>query len=643
LIISPIFWIFCIIFKEKNMKRNIFITLFITILLTSCLYGQEGNFFVPREVKTAIKNQTRTTTGIPGPNYWQNKVDYKIEANFNAETGKLIGKQTVTYINNSPNSLNTLVFNLYPNLFKKGNKRDCELDPRDIHDGMQINKISVDGVQIDPKSNKITYEDTKMNLSLPKLLSTKAKVAIVMEWEFVMQANTQIRVGKSGINTWFIGYWYPQIAVYDDVFGWDKIDYDGVHEFYSPFANFDVKITAPANQIIWATGVWQNPDQILNQTYLDRYNDALKSGDLVKIVKEEDLANKITKGEKENTWYYVADNVTDFSFATSDKYLWDGVSVVSDKKQNKSTFVQAAYNKTSKDFYDVAEIGKKSIEYFSNVMPAVPFPYPRMTAFNGGVNGMEFPMMVHDPSTFSKSETLDLTSHEISHTYFPFLMGINQERYAWMDEGWAMFFDAAFQEQEAEDPNQNSSSTFEFVYFAGTSNEMPMMVPSFYMKGFEYYMASYYRPELAYRVLQNLLGKDLFLKALQEYVKRWNGKYPGPYDFFYTFNNVAKQDLTWFWKPWFFEIAIPDLAIKSVNKENNDYTIEIEQIGGLPVPIELNIDFTDGTKTTISKTAEVWKSGNRIYQIKHTTTKTISKCSLGAAWIPDVDYSNNKM
>ena len=622
--------------------NKLFLSLILTnLLIINGVQSQEINFFVPREVKTAIKNQTRTTTGIPGPYYWQNTVDYQIEANFNPETGYLKGKETIIYTNNSPNNLYTLVFNLYPNMFEKGNPRDREVDQKDVHDGIKVNKVLVDGSEIDLKSKKITYNITRMNISLPKSMGTKSKVTISLEWEFTMQNYTTIRVGKYGPNTWFIGYWYPQIAVYDDVFGWDDIDYDGLHEFYSPFANFDVKITTPASQIIWATGIWQNPDQILDKPYLDRYNQALNSSEVVRIVKEEDISKKITKAGKENTWHFIAENVTDFGFATSDKYLWDGVSIVTDKTRYKNTFIQAAYNRASKDFYEVAEIAKKTIDYLSNEMPGIPFPYPGMTAFNGG-DGMEFPMMVNDRSEYSKSETVNLTSHEISHTYFPFYMGINQERYSWMDEGWAMFLPSEFQENEVSGNKQKVSSVFNYIYRAGSNDEMPMMVPSFYMKGFEYYEASYYRPELAYRILQNILGKELFLKALQEYIQRWNGKYPGPYDFFFTFNDVAKQDLSWFWKPWFFEIGVPDLGIKSVKKEKNEYVIEIEKIGELPVPVELKLEFNDGTKINISKSAEVWKKGDKTFEVRYGTDKTISTCILGADWIPDVDFSNNK-
>jgi aminopeptidase N len=175
-----------------------------------------------------------------------------------------------------------------------------------------------------------------------------------------------------------------------------------------------------------------------------------------------------------------------------------------------------------------------------------------------------------------------------------------------------------------------------------TSLEMPMMVPSHFLKGYEYYITSYYRPELAFRVLENTLGKELFLKCLQEYIHRWKEKYSSPYDLFFTFNDVSKQDLTWFWKPWYFEMAAPDLGIQSYRKEKDGYLIDIDNIGGLPLPIELNIEFADGTKNRILKTADVWKTNKILHQIQLKTEKQIRNIRLGANWIPDSNYSNNQ-
>jgi hypothetical protein len=622
------------------MSRKLFLFLICNLFVIS-LSSQTSSLPIQKEFQASVNRAYRTLDGKPGQNYWQNEVRYKIEADFNPETGKLSGKEFVYYKNNSPSTLYSLVINLYPNLFEKGNLRDREVNKNDIHDGVKIKSINVEGNEINPLGGSCHYEGTILRLSLPKPLWRKDKILLEIEWEFTMPAKTQIRVGKYSDKTWFIGYWYPQIAVFDDLYGWDEIPYDGLHEFYSAFADFDVKITTPAKNLVWATGVWQNPDSVLNKQYLDRYKKALNSSKVVKIVEEKDLYEDITQSATTNTWYFKAENVTDFSFATSDHYLWDGLSVVVDKKSKQETFIQTAYSKNALDFYEVANISKKTIEYLSESMPGIPFPYPRMTVFNGG-GGMEFPMMVNDRSCNSASATLNLTSHEIAHTYFPFYMGINQERFSWMDEGMAQFLPAEFQNQQLTYNDQATQSAYVYAMYAGSSLEMPMMVPSYFMKGYEYYVDSYYRPELAYRTLQNLLGEELFLKALQEFIKRWNGKYPCPYDFFFTVNDVAEEDLAWFWKPWFFEIAWPDLGIAEVLENNGVCKIQVKNKGGLPLPVEINIKYKDGSSDAISKSAKSWQFAGNELIVEFKTKKEMKEITLGNSRIPDTFKSDNR-
>ena len=623
------------------MKNRRICFLILTFFFSISLFAQQNSLFVFREVQNAIRKQTRSLDGKPGPVYWQNKVSYVINVNFDPEAGKIEGKELVKYKNNSPNTLYDLLINLYPNLFKKGNARDRKVEIDDLHSGVIIKKISINNTEIEPYGSACNYDGTTLSISLPVPLWPDKELELVIEWECTLEAKSQIRISKYGENTWFVGYWYPQIAVYDDVFGWDEIDYDGLHEFYSAYADFDVKITLPAKQIVWATGIWQNPAELLNEKYLKRYQKALESENVVHIIHSKDLDEQITTQATANTWHFTAENVTDFSFATSDHYLWDGLSLVVDKENNRKTFIQTAYDKQSLDFYDVAEISKKTVSYLSDSMPGVPFPYPRMTVFNGG-GGMEFPMMVNDRSCLGKSATVNLTSHEIAHTYFPFYVGINQERFSWMDEGWAQFLPAEFQEQQVGYNNQAAQSANVYSYYAGTGLEMPMMVPSHFIKGYEYYVGSYYRPELAYRALQDLLGRELFLKSLQEYIHRWNGTYPTPYDFFFTFNDVANEDLGWFWKPWFFEMAYPDLAINEIKNYYEDWEISIENIGGLPVALVLTINYSDGSSEQIIKSARVWKLGNAEVLIKHRTEKQISEIILGNDRIPDTDKRNNR-
>ncbi len=617
------------------------VLLIYSILFSVFSFSQNATLPIQKEFQASVNRAYRTLDGKPGQNYWQNEVRYKIEVNFNPETGELSGHELVYYKNNSPSTLYSLIINLYPNLFEKGNLRDRDVNVNDIHDGMKIKIINIEGTEINPSGGSCHYEGTILRLNLPKPLWRKDKILLEIEWEYTMQAKTQIRVGKYGDKTWFVGYWYPQIAVFDDLFGWDEIPYDGLHEFYSPFADYDVKITTHAKNLIWATGIWQNPDTVLSEKYLDRYKKALNSPKVTKIVEEKDLNEDITQSKTTNTWHFKAENVTDFSFATSDHYLWDGLSVVVDKKNKRETFIQTAYSKNALDFYDVADISKKTINYLSESMPGVPFPYPRMTVFNGG-GGMEFPMMVNDRSCNSASATLNLTSHEISHTYFPFYMGINQERFSWMDEGMAQFLPAEFQNHQLSYNDQATQSAYIYAMYAGSSLEMPMMVPSHFMKGYEYFIDSYYRPELAYRTLQNLLGNELFLKAFREYIHRWNGKHPCPYDFFFTFDDVVGEDLAWFWKPWFFEIAWPDLAITEVTENNGSYQVHINNKGGLPLPIELTIKLEDDTSIAISKSARSWQGGGNEVLVKVEAKKKIKEITLGNSRIPDTFKADNK-
>jgi aminopeptidase N len=304
--------------------------------------------------------------------------------------------------------------------------------------------------------------------------------------------------------------------------------------------------------------------------------------------------------------------------------------------------VGAAYNPDSKDFYEVARYGRETVDFLSHQMPGIPFPYPNITVFNGS-GGMEFPMMVNDGS-YGLSDAAEVTAHEIAHTYFPFYMGINERKYAWMDEGWAQFLPNDMQFKLKPDAKTTYSpqtyNAIAYSKFSGNQMDMPMMVPSVLLEGTSYGYASYFRPAVAYAMLRNLLGDELFKKALQEYMRRWNGKHPMPYDFFFTFNEVAGEDLSWFWKPWFFDQGYPDLGIKNTatNGKNN---LIIERKGDMPVPIHLKITYTDNTEDTIKETAAIWKDGAREYVVVLSPAKTVKQAQLGNTLIPDSNMANN--
>jgi aminopeptidase N len=254
---------------------------------------------------------------------------------------------------------------------------------------------------------------------------------------------------------------------------------------------------------------------------------------------------------------------------------------------------------------------------------------------------MEFPMMVNDESTTDFISTVGLTTHELAHTYFPFYMGINERKYAWMDEGMATFIPFDLQSELAPGYDPRARNAEAFSKFAGEETEMPMIIPSVLLKYQSYRVASYIRPGLAYDFLRNAIGKEKFDKAFREYIKQWHGKHPIPYDFFNVFNKSSGEDLNWFWQPWFFNKGYPDLGIKSAKNNGNDVTIVVQKIGTLPVPVDLKITSVNGKVTEILKNASVWQKGENSVTINKKLSSPAAKIDLGNNQIPDVNEKDN--
>ena len=621
-----------------------FLTFFTTILvlINSLLIAQ---IEIPRNVQQAYKKGTRSLDGAPGPNYWQNSSDYTIDVKFIPSERKLIGRQKIIYSNNSNDVLDGIILRVYQDLFKKGSPRDFQVNSADVHDGVVLKKLFIEGIPVDLNDKtKVSQYGTNLNIKLDSSLFfyPKSQNLFEIEWELTLPKFSNIRMGTYDSTSFFVAYWYPQIAVYDDVYGWDEIPYTGTVEFYNDFNNYDVKITVPKNFIVWATGVLQNPKDVFSQEIFERYERAKNSDSIVKIITLEDLeSNKLkTKDKDFITYHYKAHYVPDFAFALSDHYLWDASTLVVDKNTNRKTFISAAYKKESKDFYDVAQIARDVIYYFSYEFPQIPYPYPSMTVFNGQ-GGMEFPMMVNDGSVQTYAAAVGLTSHEIAHTYFPFYMGINEKRFAWMDEGFAVMLPFDLQERYYEDNGPRARNATSYENFAGYDEEMPPITPSFLLSGNAYRVASYRRPGCAFDFLRDMMGNEKFISVLKEFVRLWNGKHPLPYDLFFTFNKYAGEDLTWYFKPWFFEKGVPDLAIENIKLNQNKLSFEIRKIGSIPVPVAIKILFNDNSTKEVYMTARVWKDGNKIsYELK--VDKDPLSIELGSKKIPDVDRTNNE-
>lgn len=604
--------------------------------------AQNSSLYMPVNLLKTYADSTRSYSGNPGKKYWQNSADYKISASINPETRELAGNENVKYFNNSPDTLKQITIRLYPDIYRKGNARDFEADPASIDDGMNIKQIFVDGkeVALNGSNSPVKRGGTNMVINLSSPLLPGSALDLAADWSYIIKSESQIRTGAYDKTSYLVAYWYPQIAVYDDIDGWDMMDYTGQVEFYNDFNNYDVSITMPKNFLVWATGVLQNPEEVYSPEILSRYKKAYSSDEIVNIVKEDDYKNGVTADKDYITYKFKAEKVTDFAFGTSDHYLWDGSSLVVDKQTGRRTFIDAAYKKESKDFYEVASIARKSVKFLSFEMPGVPFPYPKITVFNGD-GGMEFPMMVNDGSSDQKAGTVHVTSHEISHTYFPFYMGINERKYAWMDEGWATMLPCGIQSRLAPGYDPVSRNAQSYSEGAGREYEQPCIVPSYILKAPAYRYASYRRPGAAYNILKDMLGDDVFKKTLHEYIRRWNGKHPMPFDFFFTFNDVA-GNLDWFWKPWFFEHKYPDLSLSYKIADNGESEVSIKNKSGMPVPVKVKAIYADGSEEIIyDKTAKQWSEGNVELKAEFKPKGKLVKLELGNPQIPDVNTTDN--
>ena len=592
---------------------------------------------VSPEIQQAYSKKTRDLSGKPGSKYWQNTADYDLKVDFNPLSRVLKGTVEVVYKNQSPDTLKEVWFKLYPNLYKTGAERKSKINERDLGEGVQISSMDIDGKTIPAAA--MQTEGTNMHLDIAALAPGKS-MKVKIAYQYVLNKGSHMRTGQVDEGSHFVAYFFPRIAVYDDVDGWNKYPYLGDVEFYNDFCNFKASVTVPKGFVVWATGDLLNAKNVLNKKIADRITLAEGVDSVVNVITDADLKNKdITKDQAFNTWKFEAKNVTDFVFASSDHYLWKSSSLVVDPKTKRRTRVDAAFNPVHKDYYEVIDFARKTVHAMSYDFPKWPYPYAHETIFDG-LDQMEYPMMVNDNPVDKREDAITLTDHEIFHTMFPFYMGINETKYGWMDEGWATIgewiispmIDTTMVDEYGVQPTAASS---------GTKNDTPIMTLTPDLKGPGSFTNSYPKPGMGYLFIKDYLGEERFTKALHHYIEQWNGKHPMPFDFFYSMNEGAGENLDWFWKPWFFGEGVLDLGITGVEKTGNGYAVKIENKSNKPLPVDLVLNYTDGSSEKSHSSIAVWKNGVQAASIPVTTGKTLKDVKLGNVRVPDKDKTNN--
>lgn len=592
---------------------------------------------VPDTWQWAIENGTRTATGEPGPNYWQNFADYTITAELVPDEKRVNGFVRVQYHNNSPYNMEVIVLELAQNLHKEGTPK---LEMTEITGGVELRSMTIDGVDRGEISlfqrgtqgaSGYAIDGTRLYVWPDDLLEPGDVIELGIEWSFVVpQRGASGRMGYSEDNLFFIAYWYPQVAVYDDVYGWFDDNFLGNAEFYHGFANYDLTITAPANWLVMATGEFLNPDETLSTTVLERYNRAINSDEVVNIVSDDDFGNTTKEGEESLRWRFTSENVRDVAFSAVSQSKWDvaraSVGDLTGNGQIDYTHIHSFYRNSAPLWRDQAEYAQHSITFLSDYLN-LSYPWPHMTSVEGaGIigGGMEFPMMtvIGNYNNAGAIALYGVTAHEIAHMWFPMIISTNERRYSWIDEGNTTFNTHQARMDYWEGRFNNGNVFAGYINFAGTDFEGPMMRWSdFHYPGPAFGTASYSKPASVMLALKGVLGEEVFNEAYHQLIEKWAWKHPYPWDIFNTFEDVSGKDLSWFWRSWYYETWVLDHAIKDVIADGNSFTVLIEDKGNVVMPVHLHILFEDGSAAEVTLDIHDWMNGQR------TTSFTMSNDS----------------
>lgn len=582
--------------------RNTFLML---IVLLAATMADAQELYQPRNIRKAYAAGIRSMTGAPGPKYWQNKGRYDIQFKLAPPSRTVTGNETIVYVNNSPDTLKRLCIRMNTNLHKYQSPRSGYHSLDFLDSGMVIQKFIYNGQSL--TFNNDVGTAGYINLPKPLLAGDSAKIAI--SWQYNLSRESG-REGMIDSTTAFLAYAYPRIAVYDDYNGWDDIPHTDRAEFYNDFNDYTVAVTVPKNFVVWGTGDLLNAAEVLQPAIAQRLKASYTADETIRVATlQEMLGGKVTAQRDWNTWKFAVNHIVDVTYGVSDHYVWDAGSALLDTATGRRASMQAAYNDTATDFRKSVEFGRFALGWFSNHWPGIAYPYPVMTAFQGYAD-MEYPMMVNDGNVGDLDFAQLLQDHEMAHTYFPFYMGINETRYAFMDEGWATTFEyligIAEKGKEAADNFYKEFRVKRYIGDPSAEEDQPIISMSTQVSGMGYGSNSYGKASLAYLAVKDLLGDALFKKALHHYMHTWNGKHPIPWDFFNCFNTATGKNLNWFWQNWFFSNNYIDLAVETVKGK-----VTVRNVGGFAIPFDLVVVDAGGRETRRHYTPAVWEKNPR--------------------------------
>ncbi|MBC7889727.1 MAG: M1 family metallopeptidase [Ferruginibacter sp.] len=601
---------------------------------------------------------TRASTGEANVGYWQNRADYQMKVSLNDVTHEISGSVTITYKNNSPHILPFLWLQLDQNLFTKESRGQVRMpvDGRsrygdaksNFNGGFKIRALQLNDAII----TDYIITDTRMQIRLPKPMAASGdEVKIKIDYAFVLPEYGADRCGiqptKNG-DIFSVAQWYPRMCVFDDVEGWNTLPYLGPSEFYLEYGDFDFTITAPASHIVVASGELLNPSEVLTPIQLTRFEEAKKSDKTVMIRREKEITEASSRPATATlTWHYKISNARDASWASSKAFIWDAAKInLPGGKTSLAMSVYPTESKGEKGWGRSTEYTKASVENYSKRWFV--YPYPVATNVASNIGGMEYPGIVFCGYQAETDGLFGVTDHEFGHTWFPMIVGSNERKYGWMDEGFNTFINSLAVVDFNKGEYKTAPATMESRggYMFGNNSEALMNTPDGLQEA-NIGTALYSKPGYGLQLLRNeILGPLRFDYAFRTYIQRWAYKHPTPWDFFRTMENVAGESLGWFWKGWFLENFKLDQAIVSVGYENNDAVngalVTIANLNQMAMPVNLTYETVNGEKGSLKFPVEIWNN-SIAKKIKLPTKDKLKTVTIDPARIfPDLNFSNNE-
>ena len=651
---------------QKTFLKTLAVVL--TVLYGQLSFAQEKpvSKYVPEEAFSPLfytqnGNEYRSASGAPGPKYWQNRVDYNISASLDEATNKVKATITITYKNNSPQKLPYLWLQLDQNSFKS-DSRGLAITPARSRYGAQGEKFNggydITNLSVSQKAKAVKFtslvEDTRMQIRLDQPMAANGDIVVIkMDYVYEIPVLGSDRTGhlttKNG-EIFAVAQWFPRMSVYDDILGWNTLPYWGAGEFYCEYGDITFDVTVPANHIVMGSGELLNPQEVFTAEQLKRWNEAKNSDKTVHIRSEAEVTDPKSRPAKDKlTWKFKMTNTRDAAWSSSKAFVLDAARI--NLPSGKKSLAVSAHPVESNglDGYGRAvEYVKASIEHYSKMW--YEYPYPMAVNVAANIGGMEYPGIVFCGWKAKKGDAWGVIDHEFGHIWFPMIVGSNERKFGWMDEGFNTFINdlssTEFNNGEYKPRKMNMNAVGKAIIGNPKFENMMLMPDGMAENNIGYNL--YYKPSWALHILRDqILGKDRFDFAFRQYINDWAYKHPTPFDFFRTMENAAGEDLSWFWKSWFLNNWRMDQGISEVKEVKNNgaitaYTIKVDNLDKMPLPIILGIKTKSGKTDIVKVAADVWMK-NTSWLVNYPTTEEVVEVVLDPQQVlPDSNTDNNK-